>query len=45
MREGGEADALTYLVQFRAYGKASALASSVGLTDGDDTFLFSCRIR
>ena len=34
MREGGEANVLT---QFRAYGKAFALASSVGLTDGDDT--------
>ena len=45
-RECGEAvDALTSVVQFRAYGKEFALASSIGLTDGNETFLFSCRIR
>ena len=28
-----------------AYGKKFALASSCGLTDGNETYLFSCRIR
>ena len=43
--ECGETDnALTNVVQFYAYGKEFALASSSGLTDGKETFLFSCRI-
>jgi hypothetical protein len=45
-RECGEAvDALTNGVQFCAYGNEFGLASSIGLTDGDEAFLFSCRIR
>jgi len=45
-RECREAvDALTNVVQFYAYGKEFALASSFGLTDSNETFLVSCRIR
>ena len=40
-RECGEAvNALSNVVQFRAYGKEFGLASSFGLTDGNETFLF-----
>ena len=38
-------DALTNVVQFRAYGKEFALANGNGLTDGNEPFLFSCGIR
>jgi hypothetical protein len=45
-RECGEpVDALTNIVQFRTYGKEFTLASNFDLTDGNETFLFSCRIR
>ena len=45
-RECGEAvHALTNVLQFRAYGTEFGLASSIGLTDGNETFLFSFRIR
>jgi len=45
-REYGEAiDALTDVIQFRAYGREFGLASSLGLTDGNEVFLFGCRIR
>jgi hypothetical protein len=45
-RECGEAvDALANVDQLRAYRKEFALASSFGLTDGNEAFLFSCRIR
>ena len=45
-RECGEAiDALTNDVQFRAHGNEFGLASSIGLTDGDEAFPFRCRIR
>ena len=38
-RECGDAvDALTNVVQFRAYGKEFALAGSFGLADGNETF-------
>ena len=33
------------LVQFRTYGKVFALTSGRGLTNGDETFLISCKIR
>ena len=38
-------DVLTNVVQFCAYGNEFALASSFGLTNGNEMFLFSCRIR
>ena len=46
-RERGEAvDALTNIVLFRrVYGKEFGLASCFGLTDGNETFLFSGRAR
>ena len=44
-REYREAiDALTNVVQFRAYGKEFTLANGFGLTNGNETFPFSCRI-
>jgi hypothetical protein len=33
------------VVQFRAYGKEFALTSSIGLTNGNETFLINCSIR
>ena len=46
MRECGEViDALTNVAQFHADGKEFALARCFGLTDGNETLLFSCRIR
>ena len=46
IRESSEAvNVLTNVVQFRAYGKDFVLASGVGLTDSDEMFPFSGRIR
>ena len=45
-RECDEAgDTLTNVVQFGAHGKEFVFASGFGLTDGNETFLFNCRIR
>ena len=45
-RERREAvDALTNVIQLRAYRKEFGLASSGGLTNGNETLLFNCRIR
>ena len=46
-RECGEVvgTRLTSVVHFRAYGKEVVFASSVGLTDDNETFLFNHRIR
>ena len=38
-------DELTNVVQFQADGEEFALASGFGLTDGNETFLSSCRVR
>ena len=45
-REYGKAvDVLTNVVQFHTYGKHFVLASSFGLTNGNEIFLFRCRTR
>jgi hypothetical protein len=42
---GKAVDALTNVDQFRANGKEFTPTNSIGLTNGDEMFPFSCRVR